>query len=140
MARLRSDLDEVRSNIAKTQQKIESFKQTQGLKERTVAEREREVKNMQRQHESLELLSDQKKELSEKLGKMKDKFTVDDYDGKITDVESQIKKHKLEINRLNERQQQIVSQIELRTKIKQLENRVLHDSHRRDAIIDSCEV
>lgn len=138
-SRLQSRLDEIRSNIAQTNERLNTYNKDQKQYQKEIKACKDSLTQMQRDSGSLDMLNEQRQNNITALHSVEDKYKSENYDNKISEMKKEIRTKQQEIDRLTELQQQIVSQIALYTKITQLEKTITQDKHKWNTLLTNRE-
>lgn len=138
-SRLQSSLDEVKSDIARSKERLSSLQKNQESAQASVDSETAALNSMENPETALAQLHDEQRSAAERHEELKDKFEREGYDHKIKATEADVGQHEREVERLTEIQQKIMGQIELRTQIQQHEKNIKQDSAIKTRLLDKCQ-
>ena len=138
-SRLQSALDEVKADITQNKERLKAIERSEKdcRAKKNAAEAELLAMDTVTSHDDL---MDERREVADKLKALKERFASAKHDGVINEAETDVKNHQKEIERLNEIQQKINSQLELRTQIAQLGKTAEKDGKTRDKLYNRRKV
>lgn len=134
-SRLQSALDEVKADITQNKERLKAIEKHEKDCRAKKNTAEAELLNMDTATSHDDLM-DERREVADKLKALKERFANAKHDDTIKDAEAEVKNHQKEIEHLNEIQQKINSQLQLRTQIALLEKTAEKDGKNRDKLLN----